>query len=297
MKILITGATGFIGSALVRHLTAAGHEIHHCVRSSPASGTDIYWNPDTGELDRSKLENFDAAIHLAGENIAEGRWTEEKKARIRDSRVKGTKLLSESIAGLANRPKVFLTASGVGFYGNRGDAILTESDAPGTGFLAEVCQQWEAETSAAAAGGIRVAMMRLSLVLGRAAGALKKMLPPFKMGVGGNIGSGEQYWPWIAIDDVVRAFEFTLNNENLSGPVNCVAPTPVTNAEFTSALGKVLRRPTVLDMPSFAARVAFGEMADEMLLASDRVEPQKLIASGFVFRFPDLEEALYHVLK
>jgi uncharacterized protein (TIGR01777 family) len=242
-------------------------------------------------------EEPDAVVHLAGENIAAGRWTERQKARIRDSRVKGTRLLCDLLARYSPPPKALVCASAVGYYGDRGDEILKEESAPGSDFLFDVCREWEAATQTAVERGIRVVNLRIGVVLSPLGGALAKMLTPFKLGAGGVIGSGRQYMSWIALDDVVRAFHFALTNQSLLGPVNAVAPNPVTNRDFTRTLGRVLSRPTVFPMPAFAARLAFGEMADALLLASTRVEPARLLAGSFIFRYPDLEGALRHLLR
>jgi uncharacterized protein (TIGR01777 family) len=297
MKVLVTGATGLIGSALVSFLTTGGHEVKRLVRSKPEAGqAEILWEPYAESIDRKQLEGADAMVHLSGETIA-GRWTEEKKQKIRDSRVQTTRFLSETLAQLEHPPKVLVSMSAVGYYGNRGDQILKEDSKAGAGFLAEVCQQWEAATEPAAKKGIRVVNLRTGVVLSPEGGALEKMLFPFKMGAGGFVGSGEQYWSWIAIDDVIGAIHHAMITNSLKGPVNAVAPNPVTNREFTKVLGRVLSRPTLLPMPSFAARLAFGEMADALLLASARVQPTKLVDSGYEFRHPELEGALRHLLQ
>lgn len=297
MKILITGSTGLVGSALIPSLKSKGHQIVCLVRSQVKdSATEVYWNPEKGTLDAGKIEGIEAAVHLAGENLAEGRWTDEKKRRIRESRVKGTSLLSETLAKLNKKPEVLVSASAVGFYGNRGDEVLTEQSASASDFLAEVCREWELATQPAAQTGVRVVNLRFGVILSREGGALKKMLLPFKMGVGGKLGSGRQYMSWIAIDDAVSAIEFALENEHLRGPVNVVAPQPATNYEFTKALGSALSRPTIFPVPAFAARLAFGEMADATLLTSQRVEPVRLKEAGFVFKYPELKGALTHVL-
>ncbi|HEX8844850.1 MAG TPA: TIGR01777 family oxidoreductase [Pyrinomonadaceae bacterium] len=298
MKIVITGATGLVGSALLPSLRAKGHQVIRLVRSTPKDGaTEIFWDPEKGSLDPGEVEGIDAVVHLAGESIAEGRWTDEKKRRIRESRVKGTKLLSETLAKLKRKPEVLVSASAVGFYGSRGDEILNEQSTSGSDFLAEVCREWESETQAASQAGIRVVNLRFGVILSGEGGALKKMLFPFKMGVGGKLGNGRQYMSWIAIDDVVGVIEQALENESLRGPVNTVAPEPVTNYEFTKTLGRVLSRPTIFPVPKFVARVVFGEMADATLLSSQRVEPQRLKESGYVFKYPELEGALRHVLN
>ena len=295
MKILVTGATGLIGSALVPFLTTGGHEVIRLTRGRKRSGTAT-WDPDKGTIDRAALEGLDAVVHLAGENISTGRWTAEKKARIHDSRVNGTRLLCETLAALERPPSVLVAASAIGFYGNRGRDIVDEDSAPGAGFLADVCKEWEAATAPAAARGIRVVNLRFGVVLAGNGGALASMLTPFKLGAGGPIGGGDQYMSWVALDDTADAVLFALTTPALSGPVNAVAPTPVTNAEFARTLGAVLSRPAVVPFPAFAVRLLFGEMGDELLLSSTRVEPHRLRAAGFDFRFAELEPALRHLL-
>jgi uncharacterized protein (TIGR01777 family) len=258
--------------------------------------SEIRWDPAEGQIESSGLEGLDAVVHLAGENIAAGRWTAEQKAKIRDSRIKGTELLCSTLARLARPPKVLVSASAVGYYGDRGAESLREESPPGSGFLAEVSRQWEAATEATARMEIRVALPRFGVVLSPAGGALAKMLPPFRMGAGGKLGSGKQYMSWVALDDAVGAIHQMLSDGALRGPVNVVAPNPVTNLEFTKTLGRVLSRPTVASVPSFAARLVFGEMADALLLASTRVEPAKLQNAGYRFRYPELEGALRHLL-
>lgn len=298
MKILVTGSTGLVGSALIPSLKAEGHQVVRLVRSEPKdAATEIYWNPEQGTINAAELEGLAAVVHLAGENLAEGRWTDEKKKRIRESRVQGTKLLSEALAQVSAKPEVLVSASAIGFYGNRGDEILTEQSASGSDFLAEVCREWELATQAAAQAGIRVVNLRFGVIFSPQGGALKKMLTPFRLGVGGKLGSGHQYMSWIAIDDAVGAIEHALANETLRGPVNTVAPQPVTNSEFTKAIGRTLSRPTIFPVPAFAARLMFGEMANETLLTSQRVEPLRLKESGYVFKYPELQGALRHVLK
>jgi uncharacterized protein (TIGR01777 family) len=297
MKILVTGSTGMVGSMLVSSLKAQGHEVARLVRSTPQeSGSEIHWNPEKGTLRPEELEGFDGVVHLAGENLAEGRWTEEKKRRIRESRTQGTQLLSETLAKLEEKPEVLVSASAVGFYGSRGDELLTEQSAAGEDFLAQVCRDWELATLAAAQSGVRVVNLRFGVILSGEGGALKKMLLPFRLGVGGKLGDGKQYLSWIAIDDAVGAIEHALFNDALRGAVNAVAPDAVTNYEFTKTLGSVLSRPTILPVPAFAARLAFGEMADATLLASQRVEPLRLKETGYSFKYPQLEGALRHVL-
>lgn len=297
MHVLVSGASGLVGSALVPFLTAGGHQVSHLVRRpSPASAADIPWDPATRTIGTPALEGLDAVVHLAGENIATGRWTAAKKARIYVSRVEGTRLLCEALAQLVHPPKVLICASAIGYYGDRGARVLRETSAPGDGFLAEVCQAWEAATSPAVERGIRVVFLRLGMVLSRAGGALAQLLRPFQLGLGGVLGPGTQYMSWIAIDDVLGAIQHILHTDTLRGPVNAVAPQAVTNRDFTSTLGTVLKRPTLVPMPAFAARLLFGEMADALLLASTRVEPARLQATGFTFAYPELAGALRHLL-
>ena len=301
MKIIVTGSTGLIGSALVASLTARGDEVTRLVReksdATRAGGArEVLWSPGRGELNAAELEGHDAAIHLAGDPIAEGRWTDEKKRRIRESRVQGTTLLAETLAKLKAPPRVLVSASAVGYYGDRGSEVLTESSASGADFLSGVCREWEASAEAAKAAGLRVVKMRFGVVLSGAGGALKKMLMPFKMGAGGRIGSGEQYMSWVAIDDAVGAILHALEHEELVDAVNVVAPRAVTNGEFTKALGGALNRPTIFSVPAFAARLAFGEMADAALLVSQRAQPARLVATNYGFKYPELEGALRHAL-
>lgn len=297
MRVLISGSRGLIGSALVPFLTAQGHAVTRLVRG-PArpGGTEIPWGPTESKLDPGMLEGHDAVVHLAGENLAAGRWTPERKAELVDSRAKGTRLLAETLAALAHQPKVLVCASAVGYYGDRGDEILTEESSLGHGFLAELCREWEAASAPAAEKGIRAVHLRFGVVLSPVGGALKKMLLPFRLGVGGRLGSGRQYMSWIVLDDVLPVILRALTDDALEGPVNAVAPSPVTNLDFTKTLGHVLARPTIFPVPAFALRMVFGEMADETLLASNRVQPAKLLARGFTFSHPELEGALRHVL-
>ncbi len=297
MKVLVSGASGLVGSALVPFLTAGGHRVTRLVRSQPRPGVaEIHWDPAAGVQDLRSLEGMDAVVHLAGENIASGRWTAARKARIRDSRVTGTSTLCETLTRLAQPPKVLVSASAIGYYGDRGAEPLWENSAFGTGFLPEVCRVWEEATQPAVHKGIRVVLLRIGIVLSPAGGALAKLLFPFKLGLGGIIGSGKQYMSWIALDDVAGAIHHALVTDTLQGPVNAVAPFPVTNREFTKTLGWVLGRPTVLPLPAFAAHLALGEMADALLLASTRVEPKRLLATQYAFRCPELDGALRHVL-
>jgi uncharacterized protein (TIGR01777 family) len=297
MKILIGGSHGLVGTALIKSLETEGHEIFRLVRHAPTSKTEVEWSPDRYSIALARIEGFDAVVNLAGESIAEGRWTDDKKRRIRESRVKGTKLLGDALANLAVPPKALVCASAIGYYGNRGDELLTETSAPGDDFLAKVCAEWEDATALATEKGIRVVNARFGVILDTNGGALKKMLPPFRMGVGGKIGSGKQWMSWIALDDVVGGIQFALANDSIKGPVNFVAPVPVTNAEFTKTLGKVLSRPTVLPIPAFAIKLLFGEMGEALLLGSQRVAPERLAAAGYKFGYPQLEQALVHILE
>jgi uncharacterized protein (TIGR01777 family) len=291
MKILVSGSHGLVGKALINALTADGHEIVRLVRNKP-NAAEIEWHPNQGRLDASSLEGVDAVVHLAGESIASGRWSDEKKRSIRDSRVKGTALLSEALAQLSRPPAVFVSASAIGYYGNRGDELLTETSAPGNDFLANVCVEWEHATHAAVEKGIRTVHARFGIILDANEGALGKMLTPFRMGVGGRVGNGKQWMSWIAIGDVVNGLKALIEDGSTRGPVNFVAPNPVTNAEFTKTLGRVLSKPTFLPMPEFGVRLAFGEMGEALLLSSQRVKPGVLTQ----FNWPTLDAALRHLL-
>jgi len=297
MNIAITGASGLIGSALIPALTGAGHRVARMVRSQPRPDSgDIFWDPDKAYVDTTKLDGADAVVHLAGDTIAE-RWSPEKKIRIHSSRTRGTQLIAEAVRQVTKPPQVLVSASAIGYYGDRGAEVLREQSASGKGYLAEVCRDWEAATEVASRAGIRVVHLRTGIVLSTKGGALAKMLPPFRMGAGGKIGSGKQYMSWIALDDLIGAIRYSIENVSLKGPVNGVAPNPVTNLEFTKTLGKVLGRPAILPLPAFAVSLMFGEMGRELLLSSQRVEPSRLVGSGFSFRYPNLEDALRHVLS
>jgi uncharacterized protein (TIGR01777 family) len=296
MKVAITGASGLLGSALVPFLRNGGHEVVRLVRRAPKAGDEARWDPAAGAIDAAALEGVDAAVNLSGENIGEGRWTQARKALLRSSRLGPTRLLAETLARLEAKPKVLVSVSAIGYYGDRGDAWLSEAEPPAGDFLARLSAEWEKAAEPAAGAGIRVVHPRLGVVLSPGGGALGKMLLPFKAGLGGVLGPGTQYMSWIAIDDVLGAVRHLLDRNDLAGPVNAAAPEPVTNAAFTKTLGRVLRRPTVAPAPAFALRLAFGEMADATLLSSARVRPDKLLASGYRFRFPTLEGALRHVL-
>jgi uncharacterized protein (TIGR01777 family) len=287
-----------VGSALVKALLAHGHEVTKVVRpGGPVGAGSVLWDPADGTLDAAALEGFDGVVHLAGENIASGKWTKEQKQRIRDSRVDGTALLCSRLRILKRPPQVFIQASAVGYYGDRGDEELTEASPGGRGFLAEVTREWEAASSALDGTAVRVVRLRTGVVLAREGGALAKMLGPFRTGLGGKVGSGRQYVSWITLGDLVSIIEFALEEPRLNGAVNAVAPNPVTNAELTRTLGKVLGRPAIATLPAFVARTMLGrQMADELLLASTRVIPQKLLETGYYFSHPDLEAALRDIL-
>jgi uncharacterized protein (TIGR01777 family) len=293
LRVAVTGATGLVGGALWPALATAGHRVDRVSRRPPRPGTtDIHWDPASGRLDAHALEGVDAVVHLAGESIAAGRWTAAVKARIRESRVEGTRLLAETLAQLDRRPRVLVSVSAVGYYGDRGDEPLTEESPPGSGFLASVARAWEAAADPARVAGIRVVHPRLGLVLAGQGGALPRMLRPFRLGLGGAIGSGRQYWSWIALADVVRVIELALGAEEIRGPVNAVAPVPATNRAFTRALGQVLGRPTLLPLPAPVVRLLMGEMGQALLLGSARVLPRRLERAGFRFRYPELPSAL-----
>jgi len=296
MKIVITGSSGLIGSALAAEFGAAGHEVVRLVRHHGGAPNAVMWDPMGESMDAAPLEGADAVVHLSGENLAQGRWTKAKKKRMWESRVQSTSLLSETLAQLKRRPQVMLCASGIGFYGDRGDEVLAEDAQAGTGFVADLCQQWEAAAAPAVAAGMRVIHMRCGIVLARGGGALAKMLTPFRLGLGGVIGSGRQYVGWIALEDVIGAVMHLINKSQLAGAVNFVAPQEVTNRQLTKTLGRVLHRPTLLAMPAWAARLALGEMATELLLASTRATPRRLPDDGFVFAYPELEGALAQVV-
>lgn len=293
-RILVSGASGPIGAALLPSLRQHGYAVMRLVRGMTKSQDQIGWDPSK-PIAPEAVSGFEAVIHLAGESIV-GRWTDDKKKAIRDSRVLGTRHLAEALAQAPQRPRVFLSGSAIGYYGDRGDEILREQSASGPGFLAEVCREWEAAAQAAAAAGIRTVNLRTGVVLSAVGGALPKMLPPFKLGLGGIVGGGRQWWSWIDVQDEVGAMHHILKTESLVGPVNLVAPHAVTNAEFTKTLAAILRRPAFFPVPAFAARLAFGQMADELLLASQHVEPTKLLQNGYSFQSTDLASALSRVL-
>jgi uncharacterized protein (TIGR01777 family) len=297
LRVAVTGGRGFIGTALTHLLTTQGHTVVPIDRAARVENPSLpTWNPDDGVLNPETLEGIDAVVHLAGESVSEGRWNHAKKRRIRSSREQGTARLVTSLMELKQPPKVLVSASAIGFYGPRGDEILDEQSDRGTGFLSEVAEAWEAAAQVAAGAGIRVVNSRFGVVLSPTGGALAKMLPLFKVGAGGVIGSGRQGVSWISLDDAIAALLHCLMSADLEGPVNLTAPHPVDNRELTKVLARVLRRPALARVPSLAARVAFGEMAEEMLLTGSRVVPNKLLGNGFEFRQPDLETALRHLL-
>jgi len=295
VKIAVTGSSGLVGQAFAR-VASEKHEVVPVVRRDAQSG-EIFWRPSEGKIDAEAFASIDAVLHLAGESIADGRWSEAKKKSLLESRTQGTTLLASTLAQLDQGPRVFVSASAIGYYGDRGDEVLTVDSDPGEGFLPKLCQAWEAAADPARKAGVRVAHPRISIALSRKGGALSKMLTPFKMCVGGKVGDGKQYWSWIALEDLARALLFAIEQEQMVGPFNAASPNPVTNIQFTKALGKVLGRPTIFPMPAFAARLALGEMADELLLASAQVKPEKLLAAGFEFNYPHLEEALKVAMK
>ena len=299
MKILITGASGLIGKALQSSFKEKGYEMLLGSRSEPKDERHIKWDPDTGfsAEDLPRLEGLDAVIHLAGENISGLRWTEEKKKAIRDSRVFGTRSMVETFDKLKQKPKVFISGSAIGFYGDRGSDEMTESSSAGKTFLSEISKEWEAESRRAEDMGIRTVLLRTGIVLSKDGGALATMMTPFKLGVGGVIGRGEQWMSWVSLDDVVRIINFVLENEDFRGAINVTAPNPVTNEEFTKTLGSVLYRPTFLPLPEFAVHMVFGEMGDALLLDSTRVVPKRLLDAGFEFKYPKLKDALEHAVK
>jgi uncharacterized protein len=300
MLVAVTGASGLIGTALVRRLEAEGHQVLRLTRSAPTAPDQLHWDPAAGELDPDALAKADAVVHLAARNLGDRlRWTATTKREILQSRVQGTGLVARTMAGLARGPggpRVLVCASGVGFYGNRGDEVLTESSSGGGGFLAEVVRQWEAAAEPARAAGLRVVYLRTGPVQDAAGGGLPKQSLLFRLGLGGRLGSGRQWLSWTSLDDIVGAYLHALTSDELDGPVNNVAPNPVTNAEFTATLARVLGRPAVLHVPAFAPRLVLGESADEFLFVSQRARPVRLLDTGYRFRFPELEPALRHTL-
>lgn len=290
MKVLVTGSSGFIGSAICQMLEKKGDEVFTLVRDK-AGVTDhaFFWDPSNHTFD-VRIDQFDAILNLSGENIASVRWTNEKKKKILKSRLDATHTLYQLIRSLKQPPRVLVNASAIGFYGNRGDELLTEESAPGNSFLADVCKQWEQAAKEMESFGCRVVILRFGAVLSTTGGALSKMLTPFKLGLGGKLGSGTQYFSFIGLQDLCRAILFVLDNEQCKGPMNAVTPYPVTNEELTKELGKKLHRPTFCHLPAFVLRLIFGEMADEILLASQKVHPKKLLGSGFQFNYPYIND-------
>lgn len=296
MDVAVTGSSGFIGTALVSTLTGAGHRVRRVVRRAPSRADEIEWDPEGGTIDCAGLAGVDAVVNLAGEGIATRRWSDEQKRRILESRTKGTRLISETAAGLHPRPAVLISGSGVDYYGDRGDEELTETSPPGTGFLAGVCVAWERAIEPAADAGIRSSVLRTGMVLHPDGGALPRMLPLFRLGLGGRFGDGRQWWPWITLEDQVGVILHLLGTD-VSGPVNCVAPQPVTNAQFTRTLARVLHRPAVVPVPRLGPTVLLGsELVQSLLYDSDRVLPARLVESGYRFAHPDLESALRTLL-
>lgn len=294
MKVAISGASGLIGSALIRALQESGHDCGRLIRGAPRNPDELEWRPERGLAEPTAVEGFDALVHLAGESVAGGRWTVAKRRRIRSSRIPATLRLVESLSTIERPPRVFVCASAIGYYGDRGDELLDEDSPAGSGFLASVCRDWEAAAATAATVCDRVVILRFGVVLSAAGGALPRMLTPFRLGVGGRLGSGRQYFPWIHLEDAVAAILHLLVRGE--GPVNLTAPEPVTNAELTRSLGSTLRRPALLPVPRPALLVAFGAMARETLLASARVVPAQLLRGGFAYRHPTLDSALRHEL-
>lgn len=297
MKLAITGSTGLVGKKITAELKAAGHQVVKLVRKVSNAENEFLWNPDTDKIDAKAFEGVDAVIHLAGESIASKRWSSEQKMKIKQSRVKGTKLIASTLAAMDNPPCVLVSASAIGFYGDRGAEMLTEESKTGDGFLAAVCREWEDATRDAESKGVRVVHARLGVVLSKEGGALKMMLPPFLMGAGGPLGDGKQYMSWIDLDDAAKAFIYLATEGKASGAVNLVAPNPETNANFTKTLAKVIHRPAFFPVPTFGVKALFGEMGEELLLSSNRVSANKLVNSGFKFTYPDLESALKHELN
>ena len=297
MNVLVSGSTGLIGTALVAALRGGGHRVVRLVRSGGGGRDEARWDPAAGTIEAEKLEGVEAVVHLAGEGIAEGRWSAAKKARIMDSRRQGTGLLARTLAGMRTPPGVMVSTSATGYYGDRGNELLSESSSPGELFLSGVCVEWEAAAEPARVAGIRVVHPRIGIVLSTKGGALKTTLPIFKLGLGGKIGSGRQYWSWISLDDVVGALIHAMETDSLSGPVNVVAPNAPTNAEYTKVLGRVLNRPTVFPLPAPAAKLMLGEVADELLLPSALVEPVRLQETGYAYRHPELEGAFRQLLR
>lgn len=298
MRILISGASGLVGTATAGALRADGHEVARFARQKGASSPgDVRWDPASAFIDAQTMEGADAIVHLAGAGIADARWSEARKKVLRDSRMNSTRTLVDAIAQLQQKPRVLIAASGVGYYGDRGDETLTESSSNGNGFIAALARDWETQSLRAESLGLRVVMLRFGMVLSAHGGALPRIVTPFKLGVGGRLGSGKQWISWIALEDATGVIRSVLEDEKLSGPINVVTPNPVRNAEFTTALARVLHRPAIFPVPGFALRLALGEMADELLLVSQRVNPRKLVTQGYAFRFPDLDAAFHSLFR
>lgn len=296
MRFAVTGSSGLVGQALVPFLTTGGHEVLRLVRRPTRDPGEVHWDPSSGALDHGAIDGVDAVVHLAGANIAAGRWSPARKAALRESRIGPTRLLAQTLAGLPRPPRVLVSASAIGIYGHRGDAWLDESSPPAADFLGALASDWEQAATSAADAGIRVVSLRTGIVLTPSGGALGRMLPAFRAGLGGRLGSGRQWTSWIALDDLICAIHFLATTPGLAGPFNAVAPSPVTNDTLTRTLAAVLGRPAVLPVPAAALRLLFGEMADAALLSSTRVKPARLTEAGYAFRFPDLEGALRHLL-
>jgi hypothetical protein len=296
MRIVATGSTGLIGSALVRVLRADGHEVRRLVRRAPRAADESEWDPARRTVAAGALDGVDAVVHLAGVGVGDKRWSESRKQAILASRVDSTTTIAEAVAANRDDVKVLISASAVGWYGDRGDAVLDEADGRGAGFLADVVEAWEASTAAASSAGVRVVTIRSGVVLAAEGGALGKVLPLFKLGLGGKLGSGQQWLPWIALADEVGAIRFLLAHDELSGPVNLSAPEPVRNSDYTAAIGRTLHRPTVARVPGIALRAALAGFADEGVLVSQRVVPRKLLDAGYEFRYPDLDGALQAIV-
>jgi uncharacterized protein len=295
MRILISGSSGLVGTDLKNFLITEGHDVYSLVRRS-TKPKEIFWDPENSKLNLGEIEGFDAVIHLAGENIANKRWTKKQKEKISETRIQGTKLLSESLAQLNKAPKVFICASAIGFYGERSEESLDEESRPGKGFLAETCIAWEAACQAAVKKGIRTINLRIGVILSSKGGALAKILPVFELGLGGSLASGKQYMSWIALDDVIGAIYFLLHREDISGPVNLCSPNPIRNSELSKTLAKVLFRPAILPVPGFLMKLLLGQMAEELLLVSSKIYPKKLKEAAYQFLYPDLEPALRYLL-
>ena len=297
LGIAISGASGLLGRPLAERLSGAGHRVLRLVRHDPVRDDEIRFEPEAGRIDAGRLEGLDAVVHLAGESIAAGRWTPERRRRIRESRVLGTELLARTLAGLSRPPRTLISASAIGYYGDRGDEPLDEDAAPGAGFLSETCVAWEAATVAAERAGLRVVKLRIGIVLSAKGGALARMVPPFRAGLGGRLGSGRQFMSWISREDLLRVIERALAEGDLAGPLNAVAPAPVRNREFARVLARVLGRPAIFPAPAAAIRLLLGQMGRELLLASTRVVPRRLERIGFRHEHPDLDSALRAELK